>query len=120
MARSPHAIMLSVEALRDGDWNSAARLFMDETGEALDIYETLLTYYDDARSFQQWFETLVLDTNKEAVAQANEIADRRNALIPPVREELDQTTYDGVEVPEQHPVRWTAVVSVSCCHLGLS
>lgn len=95
-----HAIMLSVEALADDDgWNPEARRFMDEAGKGLDIYDALLAHYNDTRSFQKWFETLVFDANKEAIAEANEIADRRNTLIPPVREELEATTHDGVEVP---------------------
>ncbi|MGB7858962.1 MAG: hypothetical protein WBM90_00510, partial [Acidimicrobiia bacterium] len=95
-----HAIMLSVEALADDDgWNPKALDFMDEAGEGLDIYETLLAHYNDTRSFQKRFEALVFEANKEVIAETNEIADRRNALIPPVRKELEATTHDGVVVP---------------------
>lgn len=95
-----HSIMLSVEALAEDDgWNPEALKFMDQAGEGLDIYEVLAAHYNDTRTFQKWFETLVFEANRDAIDEANEIADRRNALIPPVKKELEATTHDGVEVP---------------------
>lgn len=94
-----HAIMLSVAALRDGKWNAEARRYMGQAGKELDIYETLLGHYQDTLASQKWFEKLAFDANKEAIAEANVIAERRNALVGPVRQELERTTHDGEEVP---------------------
>lgn len=95
-----HAITLNVSDLsRWEGWKRVTREYFDEAGDALDLHDSLAGYHGVTRSFQKWFGQHIFLANRDAVAEAEAIADRGNAVVEPIQKQLGATEGDAQEIP---------------------
>ena len=95
-----HAIILHVPSMLDWNgWKPLARNYLDSIGEELDLHACLAAYWEDTHRFHKWFSRYVREVNREALDDAQVIADRGNAMVDPMQKLLDGPLEGETEIP---------------------
>lgn len=81
-----HSIQLESARLRKWKgWKPLARQYLHQSGDTIDLYQTLAGYVEEVNEFHLWFGALIVEVHSVAMAEAQEIAMRHDALVMELR-----------------------------------